>query len=282
MATAAALVIAFAACFHFIVMKDNRLIWGSGAAPGKYPSAAINFIKSNSLKGEMYNDYGLGGPLIWGLYPERKVFIDGRTTFYGGEFFKKDFDFHARPGPAAWNALQKKYNLNFAALRLDSWRVYNTIKDYAKWRTVFWDNEAVVLANPVPENQNVIERYAYNATSPYNAVDLAVNWKQLPEEERGIVEKELGRSLKQSPRNIIAIRALTFIHYYEGRREEALRFARRGIAIDPGIAGLHAVAGEILNSRGSRDEAMKEFRAAAKIMPEYKKIISRLKTESEK
>lgn len=42
-----------------------------------YPSGAIEFLKRNSVKGEIFSEYGWGGYLIWKL-PERKVFIDGR------------------------------------------------------------------------------------------------------------------------------------------------------------------------------------------------------------
>jgi hypothetical protein len=45
-----------------------------------------NFIKQQDLQGRMMNEYGLGGHLIRDLYPERKVFIDGRADLYGDSF----------------------------------------------------------------------------------------------------------------------------------------------------------------------------------------------------
>ncbi len=42
-----------------------------------YPKNAINFLKTNNLKGQLFAPYNWGGYLIWKL-PEKKVFIDGR------------------------------------------------------------------------------------------------------------------------------------------------------------------------------------------------------------
>ncbi len=53
----------------------------------QYPEKLIDFIKNNKLPGRMYNNFNLGSSLIFNLYPERKVFIDGRAEFYGQDFF---------------------------------------------------------------------------------------------------------------------------------------------------------------------------------------------------
>lgn len=53
----------------------------------QYPEKLISFIKNNKLPVRMYNNFNLGSSLIFNLYPERKVFIDGRAEFYGQDFF---------------------------------------------------------------------------------------------------------------------------------------------------------------------------------------------------
>lgn len=44
---------------------------------GYYPTAAVEYLRKNEIKGNIMADYGLGGYMGWKL-PERKVFIDGR------------------------------------------------------------------------------------------------------------------------------------------------------------------------------------------------------------
>lgn len=42
-----------------------------------YPKEAVDFLRENPSKGQVFSSYGWGGYLIW-KYPEKKVFIDGR------------------------------------------------------------------------------------------------------------------------------------------------------------------------------------------------------------
>ena len=44
-----------------------------------YPEKALEWIKVNPTKGEIFSSYGWGGYLIWKL-PERRVFVDGRMA----------------------------------------------------------------------------------------------------------------------------------------------------------------------------------------------------------
>ena len=45
---------------------------------------AVNFIKSHTYSGPLYNDYTWGGFLIWHL-PQFKVSVDGRSNLHGDE-----------------------------------------------------------------------------------------------------------------------------------------------------------------------------------------------------
>lgn len=48
------------------------------AAGARLPVAAVNALGSEGLPGPLFHDYNWGGYLIWRLWPERQVFIDGR------------------------------------------------------------------------------------------------------------------------------------------------------------------------------------------------------------
>ncbi len=51
-----------------------------------YPIDAIEWIKEHHPPGKMFNPYNWGGYLIWSLWPEYQVFVDGRTDLYGNDF----------------------------------------------------------------------------------------------------------------------------------------------------------------------------------------------------
>jgi hypothetical protein len=50
----------------------------------RFPTKAVEFVKSNRLSGQLYNSLDWGGYLIWSL-PELPVSMDGRTNLHGDE-----------------------------------------------------------------------------------------------------------------------------------------------------------------------------------------------------
>jgi hypothetical protein len=51
-----------------------------------YPVAAVDFLSAQRLPAPIYNKYAWGGYLIRRLYPEYRVYIDGRADVYGDAF----------------------------------------------------------------------------------------------------------------------------------------------------------------------------------------------------
>jgi hypothetical protein len=54
--------------------------WGAGLRESEYPIAAADYIQSQKLPRPIYNSYDWGGYLMWRLYPNYLVFVDGRST----------------------------------------------------------------------------------------------------------------------------------------------------------------------------------------------------------
>jgi hypothetical protein len=46
------------------------------------PVKAAEYLKANPVAGKMFNAYNFGGYLIWALYPDQLVYVDGRTDLY--------------------------------------------------------------------------------------------------------------------------------------------------------------------------------------------------------
>ena len=60
-----------------------------GESVKEKPKNLVGYYKKKGYKGNIFNDYNVGGFLIYHLYPESKVYIDGRTNIlYDYEFFK--------------------------------------------------------------------------------------------------------------------------------------------------------------------------------------------------
>ncbi|MEJ2745677.1 MAG: hypothetical protein P8123_08360, partial [bacterium] len=87
--------------------------FGFGVNKKLVPVQAVDFIVNHGLKGPMFNSYGIGGYLIWRLYPGERVFVDGRVEMYGTDFLKT-YMFYWRPD--VWNDYVKRYNLSYAII----------------------------------------------------------------------------------------------------------------------------------------------------------------------
>ncbi len=74
-----------------------------------YPEAGAEYVRAHFAGLRIFNDYNSGGYLIYKLYPDIPVFVDGRTDFYGNDLLKDYFQIdRAKPG---WDELLRKYGV---------------------------------------------------------------------------------------------------------------------------------------------------------------------------
>jgi hypothetical protein len=65
----------------------------------EFPQAAVNWIQQNKPEGNLFNSYNWGGYIIWHLFPQYPVYVDGRADIYGDKFLFAYLDiYHARSG----------------------------------------------------------------------------------------------------------------------------------------------------------------------------------------
>jgi hypothetical protein len=121
------------------------------------PVEAVQFIHANNLPGLMFNSYNWGGYLIWHLYPDYPVFIDGRTDLYDDEFIRQYVKVTlARPG---WREVLDQYSVNFILIESDSILVA-FLEESDEWPCIYTDDMATIFIRNVPQNQEFITKYA--------------------------------------------------------------------------------------------------------------------------
>lgn len=83
---------------------------GAGVS-SHFPDRLASFVESNDVGGNMYNTWGFGGYLIWRLYPQHRVFMDGRNEVYEPllERLQK-----AEVDRVAWERLLEDYRVEYA------------------------------------------------------------------------------------------------------------------------------------------------------------------------
>ena len=170
------------------------------------PEEAVDFIQTNNLRGPFFNLYNEGGYLIWRLWPEDKVFIDGRSEVYHGQSLDDFFtilqgkSFDAAQGVPGWEKLMdEKYKLNyfFLTYRPDSVGTATGPLTAAllqkNFVLVYWDDMRIILARDNPENSEIIQRFGLQHINPFR------DPTQIPPEERKAAAAEIQSLLEREP-----------------------------------------------------------------------------------
>ena len=109
--------------------------------PKNYPSQALSVLRANPdsriFTGDQWGDY-----LIYQLYPAHKVFIDGRSDFYGQDFEQKFFDLMSVKYD--WQQYLTQYNIDTIVLSPTA-PLAGAIKESRHWRAVYDDKVAIVF-----------------------------------------------------------------------------------------------------------------------------------------
>ncbi len=126
----------------------------------KFPVEAVTFIKENHLPGKMFNSFNWGGYLIYSLYPEWKVFLDGRTQAYGDEFLTGCSDIWSLS--LGWEKKFKKYETNFILWprKLPLTEIFLLMDN---WKLIYFDDIAVIFIKDIPQNRIFISKYEEKA-----------------------------------------------------------------------------------------------------------------------
>jgi hypothetical protein len=119
------------------------------------PTAAIDFLRANPIRGNMFNNDEIGDYVIYNLYPQYKVFVDGRSDMYGTPIMKEYLKVVAiEPG---WENTLAKYDINYIFFYTDSVLVRHLLTD-AGWKGIYSDNVASIFLRNIPENAAAIAR----------------------------------------------------------------------------------------------------------------------------
>ena len=122
----------------------------------KKPVAAVDFLKKENIKGNMFNMDEFGDFLIYLAYPQYRVFIDGRLDVYGAEKFKEYIKVVIL-GPG-WEKVLEKYDIGWIFFDANS-VLSRSLYEKKGWRLIYADNVANIFAKERAEYQDLIQKY---------------------------------------------------------------------------------------------------------------------------
>lgn len=113
--------------------------------------------------GKIFNNYDVGGYLIYHLYPTNQVFVDNRPEAYPAEFFT-NYYIKAQEDDQKWQQLVELYDLGlivFYRHDLTPWGqnfLIQRVQDQ-DWAPIFVDNYMLIMIKDKPQNRNFIEEW---------------------------------------------------------------------------------------------------------------------------
>ncbi len=148
-----------------------------------YPVKAADFILSQQIKGNMFNNYKYGGYLLYRLYPQQKVFIDGRGDMYLccelprlNTLTTLDMQNNTQGFASSFTKLTQDYDISFVlttrAPGIDT-RLTKLLSQDPHWSLVFWDDAAQIFVKDNGINTSLIQKYGATAATPYGVSPYA-------------------------------------------------------------------------------------------------------------
>ena len=120
------------------------------------PVDAVEFMKKEKLKGNMFNNDEFGDYIIYTAWPEYKVFIDGRSDMYGSERMKEYFK--VTGVKIGWDEVLEKYHINWIIYNNNS-ALSNFLYEKDDWKLIYADKVANIFVRNTPENESLIDKY---------------------------------------------------------------------------------------------------------------------------
>jgi|GEM_PF-2606568 len=130
---------------------------------------AVRFIKKFGIRGNAFNEHGRGGYLIWWLWPDVKVFIDGRglylTAFEQYEQAMLEPLAQMPSGKLAYKEILDEYGVNIAVLSgCDKASGVLIQLSYAllnddDWAVAYADRGSIVFMRRIPEYNDFLAKH---------------------------------------------------------------------------------------------------------------------------
>lgn len=156
------------------------------AATWRLPSGAADFLLAHNIREPMFNTYEFGGYLMWRLWPEERVFIDGRAL---SESVFNDYarilynHSNADGGPTAQELLDR-YGIQVILMNgfeYSEGLTYNLMLSFSgpqtKWKLVYNDAQAVVFMREPPAG---VEPFSNSAVFDHAESECALHMEREP------------------------------------------------------------------------------------------------------
>jgi hypothetical protein len=125
-----------------LVLLDAPLHWPRDFPSEVFPTAMIHQHAALLETGRLLTTDQWGDYIIYSFYPRQRVFVDGRSDFYGETFASQYL--HLLQGAYDWRAIVERNGFNVALLPAQ-WPLSSLLKQDSSWQVVADDHRSVLF-----------------------------------------------------------------------------------------------------------------------------------------
>lgn len=252
--------------------------WESASGhPYFFPEQAVRFIKKAGFTGSMFNEFTYGGYLLYSLYPDKTVFVDGRC--HGClEHEIADYLPLLNQNNAAddvyrgiMNTIWNKYGISYAILKTQpysySMKMANILYNDPDWTLVYWDDKNQIFVRHDGKNNALLGNYGVKYALPYG---------KLYRENK--VDEALAeyRKMNTVAESAHSHNAIGYLLWLKKDTEGAKRELESAIKIDPGFELPYISLAQLAVQRKEFTAAIDLFRKAFSLRPDESYIAIQL------
>jgi len=147
--------LAVAGLLVFLVLVKSPLwrnLQGEGLLDSQTPVGAADYIEEHNLKGNTFHPQIYGDYLLWRLWPQQRVFFDGRVHLYGEEFVRAYFRIYE---DSDWEDRLKKSKIRYVLLEKpqesdEGKGLVGRIGRSRNWKKIFEDSRSILWERLTP------------------------------------------------------------------------------------------------------------------------------------
>ncbi|TSC53576.1 MAG: hypothetical protein LiPW39_195 [Parcubacteria group bacterium LiPW_39] len=243
--------------------------------------AAVDFLKANKISGRLFNNFDIGSYLIWRLYPEQKVFVDGRPEAYPANFLESVY-ISMQTDPAVWrHYADDVYKIDyvfFAHTDATPWgrKFLQNIAADANWVMVYLDPTAAIWLRAGEANEALINQYSLTKEkiiqklpeylSPDNFNDLVRLgnfFETLNYNDSAIAVYERASQIYPSAKEVVL--TIGRLYAQQGKNDKAVEYLNRALKLDKKFAAARVALGKVYYQQGNFSEARRAWQKALDI-----------------
>ena len=123
----------------------------------RFPVAAVQFLKRETVGGNMFNNDEFGDYIIYTLWPQYRVFMDGRSDMYSDKYGRPYLKVaNVLPG---WKEVLSHYNIDWIIFDTYS-ALTSALADDIDWQPIYSDRVATIFVKKNTADKSLLTKYS--------------------------------------------------------------------------------------------------------------------------